>query len=151
MFLVVNTRSYNVYFTTQKYWLTESKAMFRRPEQPMLNMTYPCKRQRVEDSITADGENAKTAKNGWHAKHIKKLPIKMFRKNVNLLCRKSPPCITARMQIRLVTDPMIDIQTENTCCSVLLICTSFSSYELIVVSGLIYKTDNQFEKKNLDR
>ena len=129
--------------------------MFRSPEPPMLNMTYPCTRQRVEDSITADDENAKTAKNGWHAKHIKKLPIKMFRKNVNLLCRKSPPCITARMQIRLVTDPMIDIQTENTCCSVLLICTSFSSYELefglIVVSGLIYKTDNQFEKKNLDR
>ena len=126
--------------------------MFRSTEQPMLNMTYPCKRQRVEDSITADDENAKIAKNGWHAKHITKLPIKMFRKNVNLLCRKSPPCITARMQMRLVTDPMIDIQTENTCCSVLLICTSFSSYELIVVSGLIYKTDNQFEKKkNSDR
>lgn len=68
-------------------------------------------RRRVEESIAAIDEKAKTARKVRPTGHIKKLQIKKFTKNMNRLSRKRPRYITIRKPIRLVKDPKID--TEN--------------------------------------
>ena len=59
--------------------------MLKTKVPPVTNKTYPWRWQRIEDSIAAVGEKAKTVPKGKHTELIKKVQTKKWRKSAGMV------------------------------------------------------------------